>query len=123
MIPVALPPLREGVSSNKEIIRALNALLDEAGRMRRGTFTWDPGSIAANTVVDTTFTVTDFATLTGNRAGMFVEVVPPSTLLAGLDVEAWVAADDELTVRLKNTTGGALNTASGTWAFFGWLVA
>lgn len=86
-------------------------------------FTFDPPNVGAGATVDTTLTTTDDERLEGLREGMFVQVTPPSTgLTAGLHITAaWVPADDQLTIRLYNSTGGGINEASGTWSYAGVL--
>jgi hypothetical protein len=91
-------------------------------RIKFGSFTWDPPSVSANTTVDTTLTTTDAPQVEGLRTGMSVKVTPPSTVDAGLLLDAWVPADDQLTVRLRNVTGSGINMTSTTWSFMGVLV-
>jgi hypothetical protein len=86
-------------------------------RIKFGSFTWDPGSLPGTSQSDTSMTGNAFM---GLRAGMSIHVTPPATLTAGVHVTgAWVANDNELTVRLYNSTGGAIDLGSGTWAFHG----
>lgn len=93
-------------------------LRDMSKRIIVDTFTWDVPSILATTTTDTTLTTTDDAAVKGLRAGCFVTVTPPSTLNAGLIVgSAWCAADDTLTVRIRNVSGSTIDQASGTWAY------
>lgn len=89
-------------------------------RVKFSSFTWNPPNVPATSTVDTTLTVTDAASLKGLRVGQPVHVSPPSTLDSGLAVGgAWVATDDTITIRLANVTAGAINPASGTWAYSG----
>jgi hypothetical protein len=76
-----------------------------------GTRTIDIGSIAAGVV--STFTIT----VTGAKVDMnqTVEIAAPSGLDAGLVWCGNVTADDTVTVRVHNTTGGAIDPASATW--------
>lgn len=90
-------------------------------RLKFGEFTWDPADVPANSVVKTTLTTVDASTIKGLRAGMPVRVTPPSDLDDGLSVEAWVGADNTLTVRLRNHTGGGIDQGSGVWSFIGGL--
>lgn len=47
-----------------------------------------------------------------------IRVLPPVALDYGLSVQnAHVSADDTVTVRVTNTTGGGIDAASGTWRF------
>ncbi len=77
------------------------------------TATYDPASLGAGAIVDNAVTVpgvlsTDYC----------VAVVPPATLNAGLLVQsARVTANNTVTVRMFNSTAGALDAASGTWTF------
>lgn len=84
-----------------------------------GTFTWDPPNVPGATSVDTTLTTATVEVLKGLRVGQPVYVSPPPALNAGIGALAWVPADDQLTIRLLNVTAGAINPASGTWAFQG----
>lgn len=98
-------------------------LNDLAGRPVTGSFTWDPASVNANTTSDTTLTSASYPAVKGLRVGMPVFVTPPATLNSGLLVgAAWIATDDTLTIRLRNVTGGSIDQASGTWAFFSWIL-
>jgi hypothetical protein len=90
-------------------------------RWKCDTFTWDPPNVPANSVVSTTLTTVDASTVKGLRAGMPIQVTPPSDIADGLSVTAWVATDNTLTIRLRNHTGGAIDQASGTWGFIGGL--
>lgn len=74
-----------------------------------GSATVDLGSIAAGAIA--TFTIT----VTGAAAGDTVYVGPPSTIEAGLTWCAFVSAADTVTVRVHNTTAGAIDPASATW--------
>ncbi len=84
-----------------------------------GSFTWDPPNVPGATSVDTTLTTATVGVLKGLRTGQPVYVSPPSTIDAGIGALAWVPADDQLTIRLLNVTAGAIDPASGTWAFQG----
>jgi hypothetical protein len=96
---------------------------DVARRPVFGSFTWDAPNLAANTTTDTTLTTALSALFDGLRTAMVVSVTPPSTLTAGVVFGgAWVATDRELTIRLGNLTGGAIDPAEATWRFFAWLL-
>lgn len=72
------------------------------------------GSIAAGASATLTIPAPTGVTL---RVGAPVMVTPPATLEAGLDVTGWVTAGGAtVTVRLKNSTGGAIDPAAGTFA-------
>ena len=66
-------------------------------------------SVAANSTQDLTVSVIDA------RPGNGVSVTVPDGLNAGLIAHAWVSADDVVTVRLTNITGGAIDPASGNF--------
>lgn len=87
-----------------------------------GSFTWNPPNVPANSTVTTTLTTTDAAVIEGLRAGQAVYVNAPSAIDAGLVWVAWCPADDQLSIRLANVTGGAINPASGTWTFEGKVI-
>ena len=76
-----------------------------------GTTTVDLGSISAGAVTTLTITVT------GARIGkaQTVQVAAPSAIEAGLVWCGVVSADDTVTVRVHNTTGGAINPVEATW--------
>jgi len=76
-----------------------------------GSTTVDVASIAAGAIA--TFTIT----VKGAKADEehAVALAPPSAIEAGLVWSGFVSADDTVTVRLHNTTGGAVNPASATW--------
>jgi hypothetical protein len=88
-------------------------------RVKFGSFDWNPPNVAANSTVDTALTTTDAPQIEGVRVGMSIKVTPPPTIDAGLLLDAWVATDDELTIRLRNVTGSGINMASTTWSFHG----
>ena len=75
--------------------------------------TYDPASLATVTARDDAVTVpgvlsTDYV----------VAVIPPATLNGGMHVlTARVTAANTVTVRLYNSTAGAVDVASGTWIF------
>jgi hypothetical protein len=91
-------------------------------RLKFNSFTWNAPNVGANSTVDTVLAIADAAQVDGLRVGMAIQVTPPATIDAGLIGWAWVATDNELTIRLVNTTGGGINPASGTWSFIGILV-
>jgi len=75
----------------------------------RGYVTTDISSIAAGAVA--TFTIT----VNGALIGDTVLLGPPSAIEAGLTWSAYVSAANTVTVRVHNTTGDAIDPASGTW--------
>ena len=69
--------------------------------------TYDPASIAANTAITTTVTVT------GAVLGSYV--MPSFSLsLANIILTAYVSADDSVTFIFFNPTGAAIDLDSGT---------
>lgn len=74
-----------------------------------GSATLDFPSIAAGATAELTIT------LTGCSAGDQVIVGPPSTLAAGLMVTAYCSAANTVTIRLHNTTAGAIDPAAGSY--------
>src|SRR5215211_773937 len=75
--------------------------------------TFDPASLATLTIRDDAVTVPGVLS-----TDWCVAVVPPATLNAGLHVQsARVTANNTISVRLYNSTAGALDAASGTWTF------
>lgn len=100
--------------------REISAYLREIfTRLKFGSFTWNPPNVGGNTTVDTTLTTADAPQIEGVRVGMSIKVTPPPTIDAGLLLDAWVATDDEITIRLRNVTGVAINMASTSWSFHG----
>jgi hypothetical protein len=97
----------------RDILRMIASLLCS------GTFTWDPPNVPAGTSVATALTSTLFPAVTGIVAGMPVSVTPPSTLTAGIVVQGWASANNELTINLTNVTAAPINMAAGTWGFMG----
>lgn len=69
----------------------------------------DFGNAVAGAIVTGTITVTGAAT------GDAVALAPPSTIDAGLVWAGFVSAANTVTIRLLNTTGGAIDPASATW--------
>ncbi len=74
-----------------------------------GSATLDFPSIAGGGTAELTITVT------GAAAGDAVVLGPPAALEAGLAATGRVSAADTVTVRMHNTTGGAVNPGSATW--------
>jgi hypothetical protein len=72
-----------------------------------GTATYDPGNLVDGAGETTTVTVT------GAALGNFAEV-SFSLDLQGVTLTAWVSADDTVSVRFQNETGGAIDLGSGT---------
>ncbi len=75
--------------------------------------TYDAADLAAGTAVDAAVTVPGILS-----TDVIVAVVPPAAYNGGLSVQsARVASANTVTVRIFNSTAGALNAASGTWRF------
>ena len=79
----------------------------------KGTVTVDPADLASVTAADKDITIA------GAAVGDMVILHPPATALTAgfLICQAWVSATDTVTVRFYNASGGAINIASGTWAY------
>lgn len=73
-----------------------------------GTATWNPASIANGANDSTTVTVT------GATVGQPAFAGFSSVTTSGWIISAFVTATDTVTVTLRNTTGGAVDLASGT---------
>lgn len=75
--------------------------------------TFDPASVATVTTSEQAVTVPGVL-----ATDICCAVIPPATLNAGLGVVGWrVSAANQVTVRIMNTTAGALDAVSGTWRF------
>lgn len=107
------------LKSDREHMNWLRELAAQANTVMAGTFTWDPPNVPSSTVVTTALDAATYPALSGIVAGMPVSVTPPSSLTAGIIVQGWVSADDELTISLTNITAGAIDMASATWGFLG----
>lgn len=86
----------------------------QAGDFNEVSATLNFPSIAAGASATLTIAAPSGVTF---RASAPVIVTPPPTLEAGLDITGWVTAGGaSITVRLKNTTAGAIDPASGTFS-------
>lgn len=95
-------------------------LFDFSLRDIRGIVDWTPTVVGAGACVDFALPAATYPACTGLRAGYHaVSVTPPPTIQAGLVVMGFVANDDELTVRIFNSTGAGIVPAAGDWTFFG----
>lgn len=80
-------------------------------RIKTGTFTLDPGSIASGAQAEQT------ATITGVSTADKVLVFPPAAFEALLVGSARVTAADTVKFMLGNLSGGAVDAASATWTY------
>lgn len=79
----------------------------------------DIPSIAAGAVYTTSFSTsgtidTGYGWVSENN---MVSVGPPKSINAGLIWSAYVSAEDEITLRVYNTTGSAINPTTDNWMF------
>ncbi len=88
-------------------------------RVKFDSFTWNPDSVPATSTLATTLTAAAYPEVTGLRVGMAINVTPPSTLTAGIVVDAYVDTNDTLTVLLTNVTGAPIDIGSTDWSFMG----
>lgn len=80
-------------------------------KVEKGSVSVDLASIAASSAADATLTIS------GAAAGDSV-IINAAGLTAGLLLcQAYVSAADTVTVRLYNTTAGAIDEASATWYY------
>ena len=78
--------------------------------VRHAEVTFNPASVAANTVVEQTVTVT------GLRVGDIIFSIVKPTLTAGFGVlQGRVSADDTLAIQLVNASGAAIDAPSETY--------
>lgn len=97
------------------LIRAVaDVLVSEENILRRQVIgitsvAWNPASMPNNSGL-----TSPNVTVTGALFGDFVQVSAPYSL-QGITATAYVSAADTVQVRLQNTTGGAIDLASGNW--------
>ena len=92
-----------------------NLLLSNIETMGIATVTVDLGSVAANT------TEIETVTCVGVKIGDFVAVAKP-TLEAGILLgDAFVTADDTISVKVVNATGSAVDAASEAGFLVLWM--
>lgn len=81
-------------------------------KIKTGSVTIDPASINAGLVGETTVTIT------GVAVGDLVQLIPPSTLTAGLLVgQPVVTAADTVKFRMINGTAAPIDQASASWTY------
>lgn len=103
-----------------DILRAeADVFKDEFNVIRRQvvgvrTATWDPASMNNGAGV-----TSPAVTVTGAALGDFALVSAPYDLV-GVTATAYVAAPEQVRVRLHNGTGAAVNLASGVWKVVVW---
>ena len=83
--------------------------MTSGGNILTNTASLNFGSIASNGTAELTITVTGAAT------GDAVYLGAPSTIESGIVFAGYVSASNTVTVRLHNTTGGAVDPAAATW--------
>lgn len=94
-------------------------LRDLSNRIVSAEFTWNPPELAANTTTNTVLTSATSKDFSDLRTIHTCTVSPPNSIDTGVVVGgAWCATNGELTIRLGNLTGSAINPASGTWLLF-----
>src|SRR5687768_13516472 len=75
------------------------------------TLVVDPGSVAADDLLEVNVPAT------GALVGDGVIAIPPTTLAAGLNYQAFVQAADVIKLRISNHTAAPIDPASATWNF------
>jgi len=112
-LPDPQTPLPDGKGNLVEDMRQLTMWREQIARMFQtgGSVTGTPGLIAGGAIGTLSVTVTGcFA-----DKAQTVEVGPSSTVEAGLVWSAFVSANDTVTIRIHNTTGGNITPASAVW--------
>lgn len=100
-------PIAHGIESDEDGKKWLNLVQQRLVDVRKEELTFDPASVAPNTTVEQS------VTLTGLKSQDIVIAVIKPTLTAGLGVlQGRVSADDTLVIQLINTTSGAIDAAS-----------
>lgn len=90
-----------------------NLYLHGQGELITGTVTVDPGSIDDEATADVDVALSGITT-----NDILLAFQPPEDLLADLQqVGIWISAANQITVRLANDSGGALNQASKSWKY------
>jgi hypothetical protein len=121
VFPTPFP--NENAQDPVEAYRFGRAIWLRMQKFRAGQFTLSQLVTAGTTVRATLIDVSVGGSDTGidnTVAGMYVTVTPPAAIPAGVQVDyAFVAAAGNLTLQLRNGTGGDL-TAAGTWSYLGY---
>lgn len=102
-------PERYDVGTFARLLRAADAEMNRLSAFA-GEVTWNPASVANGASTSTTLTIKGVKANT--RAS--VRVFAPYSL-QGLVAGGYVSADDTVTIVLSNTSGGAVDLASGEW--------
>lgn len=100
-------------SSDTDAIRAL--VEEMAGKIRFGEVSINAGNLVAGAEADVAVTLPagTFGTV---ASGALVFVQPPAALEAGIYLRRWwISAANQLTVTLRNETGGAVDPAAATF--------
>jgi len=108
-IPKHTAPLDERNNFSYHWMRWFGALRDASSKQATYEVSFNPASIAANTVSRQTVTVTGITT------NDIITVNPPA-LTSGLELLGYrVSAADTVTLTFWNSTGGAIDEAAGTY--------
>ena len=100
----------DDIQSNEVGKRWIDLVRNYVLDIREITFTWNPVSVAANTTVELSVTVSGL-----KSNDIVLSLIKPS-LDAGLGVlQARVSADDTLSVQLINVTGSPIDAGSETY--------
>jgi hypothetical protein len=98
------------IQSTPEGLKWLESVRSHVVDIREISFTWNPASLAANTHVEETVTVT------GLKVGDIVIAVIKPTFTQGFQVgQGRVSAADTLAIQVVNGTGSASNPASESY--------
>jgi hypothetical protein len=113
-LPDPQTPMPDGKGNLVEDMRQLTMWREQLARMFNfvGAVTGTPGLIGAGAVGTLAVTVTGCF----KDQSQTVEVGAPSTIDAGLTWCGVISANDTVTIRIHNGTGGGITPASLTWA-------
>ena len=94
-------------------------LRDVNDRFKVNQFTWDPGSVSANSTAATVLDASTIPVLTEMRTGMVVALSTTEPLTSGIVIaNTAVETDATLTVTLANVTAGAIDPGEFTWIYW-----